>query len=101
MAVGALVKLTPKPGVAKELFDKTVDVIADVRTEPGNLMSVIMRDADQPDAIYLFEIYRSQAAIADHNVATHTVEKGPQLRALLDGPPQSRWFETIGWPETE
>jgi quinol monooxygenase YgiN len=64
MAIGALVTLRPKPGAAAELLEKTVEVIADVRTEPGNLMSVTLRDPDQPEKIFLFEIYRDQDAIA-------------------------------------
>jgi quinol monooxygenase YgiN len=98
MAIGAFVTLTPKAGAAAELLERTVDVIAYVRTEPGNLMSVTLRDPDQPEKIFLFEIYRDQAAIAAHKVAAHSVEKGPAVHALFGEPLHTAWFETVDWP---
>lgn len=99
MAIGAFVTLTPKPGAHAELLEKTVEVIGDVRTEPGNVMSVTLRDPDQPEKIFLFEIYRDQAAIDAHKVAAHSVEKGPAIHAMFGEPLHTRWLETIGWPE--
>lgn len=99
MAIGAFVTLKPKPGAATELFERTIDVIRDVRAEPGNLMSVVLRDPQAPDTVLLFEIYRDQAAIEAHRVAPHSIEKGPAIHALLAEPYHTRWYETIDWPE--
>jgi autoinducer 2-degrading protein len=99
MAIGAFVTLTPKPGAAAELLERTIDVIRDVRAEPGCLASMVLRDPEDPDRVLLFEIYRDQAAIAAHKQAAHTIEKGPALQALLGEPLHTRWFETIGWPD--
>lgn len=99
MAIGAFVTLTPKPGAHAELLERTLDVIADVRTEPGNLLSLTLRCADDPEKIFLFEIYRDQAAIAAHRAAAHSVEKGPAVHALFGEPLHTQWFETVDWPE--
>jgi quinol monooxygenase YgiN len=98
MAIGAFVTLTPKPGAEAELLERTVDVIADVRREPGNVMSVTLRDPARPGKIFLFEIYKDQEAIAAHKIAAHSIEKGPAVHALFGEPLHTRWFETIDWP---
>lgn len=95
MAIGALVTMTAKAGAEQELLERVTDVIADVRTEPGNLLAVAMRAPDDPSRIFLFEIYRDQQAIAEHKAARHTIEKGPPLQALFGAPIESRLFETV------
>lgn len=98
MPIGAFITIKAKPGCADELFRLTEEVIVDVRTEPGNLFAVTLRDPKEPDTVFLFEIYRDEAAIQEHSVAKHTVDQGPKIHALFETF-NSRRFETLDWPE--
>jgi quinol monooxygenase YgiN len=95
MAKGALVRLVPKPGAEEELLARLIDVAGDVRGEPGNLLTVVMRDPRQPGDVILFEVFADEAAIEAHNAAPHSLAKGPFVHALLDRPMDVQRFETI------
>lgn len=98
MPIAALVTMTPIAGREAELEAMLADVMADVRTEPGNLMAVVLRDPAQPGKLLEFAVYRDQAAIEAHRVAEHSVVKGPRVGALLGEPWTARIFETLDWP---
>lgn len=100
MPIAALVTMTAIAGREEELVAALTDVLADVRTEPGNLMAVALRDPAQPGKIFEFAVYKDQAAIDAHRVAPHSVTKGPLVGALLGAPWTSQIFETIDWPES-
>ena len=95
MALAALCRLTPSPGAEAELLRRILDVAGDVRTEPGNLLTLVMRDPERPHDVLMFEVFRDQAAITTHNEAPHSVQKGPAIRALLETPMQVQRFESI------
>jgi len=101
MPIAAFVTMTAKPGAEDELLARLTDVIADVRTEPGNLLAVIVRDPAEPGKFYEFAIYKDQAAIEAHRAADHSVNKGPLVRELFSEPMQPRMFETVDWPESQ
>jgi quinol monooxygenase YgiN len=99
MPIAALVTMTPIPGREDEMIALLEDVLADVRTEPGNLMAIALRDPADPTKLYEFAVYKDQAAIEAHRVAEHSVNKGPLVGALQSEPWTSQRFETIDWPE--
>jgi len=96
MPIAALVTMYPKAGRIDELEARLVDILADVRTEPGNLAAIALRDPDNPDLLYEFAIYRDQQAVEDHRQADHSLTKGPVVKALFDRPMEVRLFETLG-----
>lgn len=98
MPIAALVTIYPKAGCIDELETRLTDVLADVRTEPGNLAAIALRDPDTPDRLYEFVIYRDQTAIEAHRQARHSVEKGAVVQALFARPMDVRFFETLGLP---
>lgn len=98
MPIAAFLTMTAKPGEEAELERRFKDVMTDVRTEPGNLMVVTLRDPERPDQLYEFAIYRDQAAIEAHAVAKHALEKGPAVRELFSEPRVPRFFDTVDWP---
>lgn len=97
MAIGALVTLVPKPGAEQELLERVKDVACDVRGEPGNLLTILLRDPEHAGTVLMFEIYRDQAAIDAHRSAPHTIEKGPAVHGILAEPMHARWFDVIDW----
>lgn len=99
MVIAALARLTPRPGAGQELLERLQDVAKDVRTEPGNLLTAVLRDPDRPDDVVMLEVFRDQEAVEAHRVARHSVEKGPPVHALLAFPMQTKKFDAIDWPE--
>lgn len=95
MPPGGLVKLTPREGAEDELLRRVLDVASDVRSEPGNLVTLVMRDPANPRDLFMLELFRDQAAVEAHRRATHTLEKGPLVHALLAVPMQTQHFELI------
>lgn len=94
MPIGGLVRLIPKPGAEQELLAKAHEVVADVRGEPGNMIALVLHDPSAPGDVFMFELFKDQAAIEAHRVARHSVEKGPLVHALLATPMQIQHFTT-------
>ena len=94
MAVGGFVRLIPKPGKEEELLERLLDVAKDVRTEPGNLVTYVLRDRENPRDVLMFELFTDEAAIQAHRDAEHSLIKGPHVHAILAEPMQVQWIET-------
>lgn len=101
MPIAAFVTMTAKPGSVDELPARLTDVIADVRSEPGNLLAVLVRDPADAAKVFEFAIYRDQAAIEAHRVARHSLEKGPLVRELFAEPMAPTYFQTVDWPDSK
>jgi quinol monooxygenase YgiN len=99
MPIAALVTMTPKPGRRAELQERLTEVLAKVRTEPGNLLAVVLDDPNQPDKVIEFAIFRDEAAIEDHWKAEHSVTMGPVLGELQSEPYEARRFTPSGGSE--
>ncbi|MCB2077342.1 MAG: antibiotic biosynthesis monooxygenase [Novosphingobium sp.] len=95
MAIGGFVRLIPKAGAEDELLERALDVVKDVRTEPGNVLSMVFRDPKAPRDVFMLELFRDDAAVEAHRVATHSVEKGPHIHAILETPMEVQWVETM------
>jgi (4S)-4-hydroxy-5-phosphonooxypentane-2,3-dione isomerase len=64
------------------------DTIGSERDEPGCLRFNVLRDRQDPNVYYFFEIYRDEAALEAHRTAPHyTVWRA--AADTLDGPPQA------------
>lgn len=95
MAIGGFVRLSPKPGAEAELLMRAVDMVGDIRTEPGNVLALLFRDPEQSGDVFMLEMFKDQAAIEAHRVASHSVVKGPAVHALLQSPMEIRRLEII------
>jgi len=101
LPIGALVTMTAKTGSADELHTRLLDAVAMTRTEPGNLVAVLMADPDDAHRFYIFEIFLDQAAIEAHRAAPYAKESAPFIHALFAVPMEVRYFDTLNWPETK
>lgn len=54
-------KATAKPGKGEELAGHLLDAAADLESDPGCELYLINRQADNPDVIWVTEVWRSQA----------------------------------------
>lgn len=94
MAIGGFVRLIPKAGKEDELLERLLDVAEDVRTEPGNLVTYVLRDKENRRDVLMFELFTDEAAIDAHREAEHSRGKGPAIHAILETPMQVQWVET-------
>ena len=64
------------------------DAIGSERDEPGCLRFNVLRDQQDPNVYYFFEVYRDEAALEAHRAAPHyAVWRG--AADTLDGPAQA------------
>lgn len=94
MAVGGFVRLIPKPGKEAELLERLLDIADDVRAEPGNLVTYVLRDPDNRRDVLMFELFTDDVAIVAHREAEHSLVKGPHVHAILAEPMQVQRIET-------
>ena len=99
MHIGALVTMTAKAGSSDELRSRLLDAVKLTRTEPGNLVAVLMADPEDTNRFNIFEIFRDQAAIEAHRAAPSTKESAPIIHALFGAPMEVKYFDTLNWPE--
>lgn len=66
------VKVRVKPeGLEQFLHAIEVDALGSERDEPGCLCFNVLRDAEDELTFYFYEVYRDEAALADHRAAPH------------------------------
>jgi autoinducer 2-degrading protein len=71
-----------------------VDAIGSERDEPGCLRFNVLRDHQDPNVYYFFEVYRDEAALEAHRAAPHyAVWRG--AADTLDGPAQATRCELV------
>ncbi len=89
-----------KPGFKDRFVEEMLgDARGSVNNEPGCLRFDVIQDSDNPDKIWLYEVYKDEAAFQEHEKAPHFIK---WLNAVkdwrVDGPPEG----TIGgrniWP---
>lgn len=95
MAIGGFVRLKPKPGAEDELLERLLDVAEDVRSEPGNLLTLVFRDPADPRDVFMLELFEDEAAIEAHRVAEHTKRKAAAVHAILEEPMTVQRLETL------
>jgi quinol monooxygenase YgiN len=99
VAIAALVTLTPKEVKRQELEEVLSEVLEEVRTEPGNILAIVLRDPSQPDKVFEFAVFRDQEAIDAHWAAEHSVRAAPRVAALMVKNHEPHRYEVVGWPQ--
>ena len=83
------VKVRVKPQ-ERDRFLKAIeaDALGSERNEPGCLRFNVLRDQQDPNVYYFFEVYRDEAALEAHRAAPHYAE-WRAAADTLDGPTQA------------
>ena len=71
-----------------------VDAIGSERDEPGCLRFNVLRDAQDQNVYYFFEVYRDEAALEAHRAAPHYAV-WRAAADTLDGPAQATRCDTV------
>ncbi|ABR84215.1 TPA: antibiotic biosynthesis monooxygenase [Pseudomonas aeruginosa] len=78
------IKTRLRPGCAEAFIDAIqVNAAASVSTEPGCLVFDVSRDRQDPDLVYLYEIYRDDAAYEAHTRTAHFRDSRPLVEPLI------------------
>lgn len=78
------IKTRVKPGSADAFLSAiTANAAASVATEPGCLVFDVSQDRLDPDVIYLYEIYRDDAAYEAHTQTAHFRDSRPLVEPLI------------------
>ncbi|MBC3478997.1 putative quinol monooxygenase [Pseudomonas sp. P1B16] len=78
------IKTRVKPGSAEAFLTAIkANAAASVATEPGCLVFDVSQDRLDPDVIYLYEIYRDDAAYEAHTLTAHFRDSRPLVEPLI------------------
>jgi quinol monooxygenase YgiN len=81
--VGRYAKATAKPGQGEALAGKLLEVAHSLREVPGCELYVINRAADDPDVVWVTEIWSSQEALDDSLATEEARARIPEVLALV------------------
>ena len=80
------VTINIKPGCAEEFNQASLgDAQGSVRDEPGCFRFDILRDVENPDRFYLYEVYRDAAAFDAHLETPHFKKWLSTVEEMFDG----------------
>ncbi|HTX12351.1 MAG TPA: antibiotic biosynthesis monooxygenase [Solirubrobacteraceae bacterium] len=97
--VGRYMKFTAQPGRVDELAELLLKAAASLSETPGCELYVINRAADQPDVVWVTELWMSQDAIdasLEQLRAGDAKAQVAELQALLAGPPERIELTPLG-----
>ena len=90
-ALAVHARFTAHPGRGDELLAAVQDVFVAAEHEPDTLVYAAHRDRDSPDAVVMYELYRSDAAYDEHGATAEASRFGDALGELLAVEPEV-WF---------
>jgi len=79
-------RFTARPGQAQAVAALLADYAAKVRTEPGNRLFEASCRADMPEAFFVYEEYRDEAAFQAHLAAPYGAIFNAALTPLIVEP---------------
>lgn len=84
-AYAVVAEVRAKPGKADELRKVTLPLVAQVRSEPNNLLYFLHEDRQTPGTFVFYEIFVSKADFDAHNVTPHVKAWFAELPELAEG----------------
>jgi len=79
-----LLKTQLQPGGLERFMEAMrVNAASSVRDEPGCLVFDVIRDFSDPDLVWLYEVYESEAAFEAHMLTEHFLVSRPLVEPLI------------------
>jgi len=79
-----LLKTQLQPGTLERFMDAMrINAASSVRDEPGCLVFDVIRDYSDPDLVWLYEVYESEAAFEAHMLTAHFLASRPLVEPLI------------------
>jgi quinol monooxygenase YgiN len=86
--VGVIVKFTAKAGKKDELAEHLQSLVEAAEAENGTEDWAVHLSPIEENAVWIYEVYKDQAAMDTHNGARETVEAKVHTSELTEGAPQ-------------
>ena len=75
------------------------DAVGSNKDEPGCLRFDVLQDAEDPNAIHLYEVYKDEAALEAHRQAPHYLKWRNTVQEWFDGPVVRRVASNVFPPD--
>ena len=95
-AYAVVAEVRAKPGMEDALREATLPLVAQVRSEPNNLVYFLHENREAPGHFIFYEIFTSQADFEAHNATPHVQAWFARLPQLADGGVKVLRMETLG-----
>ncbi|MBM3638353.1 MAG: antibiotic biosynthesis monooxygenase [Actinobacteria bacterium] len=93
--VALAVKLPAAAGKGNELAAAMEEALDHVRQESGTRYYILHADTSNPDILWMYEMYDSQADLDAHMGADWFKQLGPKLAPLFGGAPEFHFLRPI------
>ncbi len=77
------VHIRVKPEALQEFTDATVINHRETLKEPGNIRFDFLRTVNDPNSFMLYEVFRSEGAVAEHKETSHYIAWRDRVRDLM------------------
>ena len=94
--IAVLAKLTAAPGKRDELLEKFQSMLDAVQSETGCELYLAHTKDDEPDSIYMYELYSDQASADAHMGSDAMKNFIVEAGSLFGGPPQLDFVKLHG-----
>ena len=84
-AFSVVAQVRAKPGKADELRTVTLPLIAQVRSDPKNLVYFLQEDREAPGHFIFYEVFANEADFNAHNAMPYVKEWFKKIETLADG----------------
>ena len=93
--VAVFARIPAQPGKRDELVKAMQAAIDNAQSEAGTLTYILHTDDKQPDAVFFYEIYTDQDALAAHGSSDFMKEFGKSMRDLAGGRPELQILKPV------
>ena len=95
-----VVKISVKEECIEKFKEITFYNSENARKEPGNLRFDVIQSEEEPNLFFLYEIYRSEEAIAYHRTTEHYNKWAESIADMIEKP-RERWIGVPLCPSEE
>lgn len=94
--VAVLAKIPALPGKRAELMEALRMGLETAQGESGTRYYIMHEDAVDPDAVWFYELYESQEALAEHGSSEAFKALGAAVRPFGAGRPELTFLKPVG-----
>jgi quinol monooxygenase YgiN len=94
--VAVFARIPAQPGKRDELAKALEAALDNANKEEGTLTYILHVDDKEPDAVFFYELYSDQDALAAHGSSEFMKELGKSLRDLAGGRPELQILKPLG-----
>jgi quinol monooxygenase YgiN len=94
--ITVIAKINALEGKRAELAAALQPALDAAQGEPGTLSYILLEDAADANALWMYEIYENQAALESHMGSDAFKALGPAIGSFLAGRPELNFVKALG-----